>query len=602
MNEQRLKSLFEDLGKPTLRGVRKCPKCGTYNGTRGISCKNKTCDAIFKEMPERRKMVCVDAVKIVTGSSAQQVYSVRVRDRGPDYRGFVQLDGGGNGNDQSPVGDSIAQTTTARCFVETCQKAAGGGGNSQNRDDAATAAASVVLNPCKHVKAAAQCVAEAQPLTLKNSVLNALQLSNEVKHAIWQLATESAGPLVQRVSKNIMVVKCKPNPKHPLGFLHFAFFETTRNREAPEHKFHCSCRAFKNLKMTVAKEDQKRCVHFYACVCAFASNEKLAEEFSYYINMDALGVMADSRLMTVYQIPEQDQSLCEVDLMCDDLPVSPPPVAAPAQQTPTTKKRRRGEVDTLAQASSALLTLQDNPPNSKKQSLVKKVASGGAGTKKPVNILIDETQVSATFHQWLASVTERINQTMHYQFDGSPEPLVFHAPQVFFDCLQQRISAGSKKKRLPNSMTAFLRKDAVPLGTFSKYTWQITNLPQVKQIFDTPEMPLEISRSFVENRDGTYDLYEPPKSENSTEAAFRKTDHQPLIKPFELKTFLKVGNANSEQKDPTPFVIDWIPDILPKMKIGELRIKFEYGHQRNGAVENRTVVVGPQIIQIQSLR
>ena len=30
----------------------------------------------------------------------------------------------------------------------------------------------------------------------------------------------------------------------------------------------------------------KRCVHFYACICAFASDSKLSEEFSYYINLD----------------------------------------------------------------------------------------------------------------------------------------------------------------------------------------------------------------------------------------------------------------------------------------------------------------------------
>ena len=43
----------------------------------------------------------------------------------------------------------------------------------------------------------------------------------------------------------------------------------------------------------------------------------------------------------------------------------------------------------------------------------------------------DEVSVSLSFHCWLGSVTERINQTMHYQFDGHPEPLVFHAPQVW---------------------------------------------------------------------------------------------------------------------------------------------------------------------------
>lgn len=42
------------------------------------------------------------------------------------------------------------------------------------------------------------------------------------------------------------------------------------------------------------------------------------------------------------------------------------------------------------------------------------------------------------------------------------------------------------------------------------------------------------------------------------------------------------------QRDPTPFVLEWIPDILPQSHIGELRITFQYGHQRNGIVEMRS--------------
>lgn len=38
----------------------------------------------------------------------------------------------------------------------------------------------------------------------------------------------------------------------------------------------------------------------------------------------------------------------------------------------------------------------------------------GAGSSQPV----DETHVSLGFQQWLVSVTERIHQTMHFQFDG----------------------------------------------------------------------------------------------------------------------------------------------------------------------------------------
>ncbi|KAM6331305.1 uncharacterized protein C2orf42-like [Alca torda] len=81
-------SFLSDLGKATLRGIRKCPRCGTYNSTRGLIRKSKTCGTVFRY--GTRKQPSVDAVKIITGSDFQ-IYSVRQRDRGPDYRCFVEL-------------------------------------------------------------------------------------------------------------------------------------------------------------------------------------------------------------------------------------------------------------------------------------------------------------------------------------------------------------------------------------------------------------------------------------------------------------------------------------------------------------------------------
>ena len=151
---------------------------------------------------------------------------------------------------------------------------------------------------------------------------------------------------------------------------------------------------------------------------------------------------------------------------------------------------------------------------------------------------LDESNTNLSFVKWLASITERINQTMHFQFDGKPDPLVFHVPQMFFDCLRERISCGGKKKRLPNSTTAFVRKDGVPLGTFTKYTWQITNILHVKSIFETSLIPLEITRSFVQTADGTYEPYKRKETEIDR---YKKNGNNALIKPLELKTFLKVG-------------------------------------------------------------
>ncbi|XP_012662839.1 uncharacterized protein C2orf42 homolog [Otolemur garnettii] len=503
-------AFLSDLGKATLRGIRKCPRCGTYNGTRGLSCKNKTCGTIFRYGAQ--KQPSVEAVKIITGSDLQ-VYSVRQRDRGPDYRCFVEL-GVSETTIQTVDGTIITQLSSGRCYVPSCLKAATQG---------------VVENQCQHIKLALNCQAEATPLTLKSSVLNAMQASPETKQTIWQLATEPTGPLVQRITKNILVVKCKASQKHSLGYLHTSFVQKISAKSLPERRFFCSCQTLKSHKLNTSKDEAaQRCIHFFACICAFASDETLAQEFSDFLNFDSSGL----------------KEIIVPQLGCH----SEPTVSACESTASKPKKRKKDEVSG-AQMNSSLLPQDAVSSNLRK-----------SGLKKPV----------------VASSLKR---------QGKPEPLVFHIPQSFFDALQQRISIGSAKKRLPNSTTAFVRKDALPLGTFSKYTWHITNILQVKQILDTPEMPLEITRSFIQNRDGTYELFKCPKVEvESIAETYGRIEKQPVLRPLELKTFLKVGNTSPDQKEPTPFIIEWIPDILPQSKIGELRIKFEYGHHRNGHV------------------
>jgi hypothetical protein len=71
-NDARVRALLGDLGRATLRGVRKCPKCGTYNGTRGSSCKNRACDVVFNNRGLADKQnKPIDACKLITGGSNQ---------------------------------------------------------------------------------------------------------------------------------------------------------------------------------------------------------------------------------------------------------------------------------------------------------------------------------------------------------------------------------------------------------------------------------------------------------------------------------------------------------------------------------------------------
>ncbi|OCT86674.1 uncharacterized protein C2orf42 isoform X1 [Xenopus laevis] len=529
-----------NLGKATLRGIRKCPRCGTYNGTRGLSCKNKSCGVVFRF--GNRKQPSKAAVKLHTGSDVQ-IFSVRQRDRGHDHRCLVVL-GLSETTIQTEEGTIITQISSGRCLAPSCLKAAARG---------------VVENQCQHMKLAMDCQSEAEPLPLKNSVLNAMLIPQETKQSILQLSNESPGPLVQRITKSILVVRCKTSQQHSLGFLHVSF----SLQSEPGHVFVCSCQPPKASTPQAAKpETEEKCIHYYACLGAFASDEALASEFTEFFCF----LSSDKSLVLKEETVLETEGKMETVVQVQEQPA-----------TALKPKKRRKDDTPGANASvqeSSLTPLRKSSP--KKHGAIPTIKRPGCSP------LIDESQVSLSFQDWLASVTERIHQTMHYQFDGKPEPLVFHIPQSFFDTLQQRISMGNTRKRLPNYTTTFVRKDALPLGTFAKYTWHITNITHVKQIFDTIQVPLEVTRSFVQNRDGTYELFKCPKVEvESIADTYGRIEKQP-IRPLELKTFLKVGNTTPDQKEPTPFTIEWIPDILPVSKIGELRIKFEYGHHRNG--------------------
>lgn len=240
-SEEKIKSFLSDLGKATLRGVRRCPRCGTYNGTRGLSCKNKNCNAVFKE----KRKYSSEACRLVTGNTTQ-VYSVRVKDKGPECRGFVQLpliQPSGAASDVINGNFSGGVTDTALCFVESCQQLFDA--SILKCHEEAIGDSCLVSTMCQHIEAAMKCESEASALILRNSLLSSLSINNSIKQSIYLLASQTPGPLVQRVSKNVMVVKCFASPENPLGYLHFSFFQN-KMKDRVEYKYQCSCQDFRN--------------------------------------------------------------------------------------------------------------------------------------------------------------------------------------------------------------------------------------------------------------------------------------------------------------------------------------------------------------------
>ena len=112
----------------------------------------------------------------------------------------------------------------------------------------------------------------------------------------------------------------------------------------------------------------------------------------------------------------------------------------------------------------------------------------------------------------------------------------------------------------------------------------------MKQVFDTPSVLLEVSRKFSKTENGVYQYEKQSLEQLRPISNGGLLPKRPKIVKnstnLEYKTFLKVGQMSSDPRDVTPFVIEWTPDLLPKTKMGELRIKFEYGHQRNGQASN----------------
>ena len=92
-------------------------------------------------------------------------------------------------------------------------------------DAVAAAIRSEVAKICEICHDLIRCLSsfrEAEPLRVKHSVLNQMSIAAELKHEIW-LGARCNGPLVQRVSDTVMAVKCRPDERHPLGYLHVQF-------------------------------------------------------------------------------------------------------------------------------------------------------------------------------------------------------------------------------------------------------------------------------------------------------------------------------------------------------------------------------------------
>jgi len=605
-----------DIGRPTLRGVKRCPKCGTYNGTRGFACKNKVCGLVFRKNNDNKQSVQAgEACKLYTGTD-MQIYSVRLsKDKGPDYRGFVQLpmvEGIEAGSELEGEASLLVQSASS-CYTDQCPRS-----HSKYQVDVNMGVLQQFKGEgCSHILSClSPNVNISSPVILRHSAMNDLEIRSEFKHDVYSFAEHISGPLVQRINKQVFVVQCEVDSKHPLGYLHLAFIEQKlREKPGSEQRFFCTCDTFRGadinsryytqwsdeLRSSEAEWMLRRCIHYYACLCAFASDKKLKEEFKHYLELDSMlencsrineqpqqslqvamvgNVKEESiGILDLYQANQNSQHIQIRVETSEGLQTLTVPTSTIQSKGTTilhsTDKQQFIPSDKVV-SENQNVTLKRKLSDTNKLSMPM-LPSSSCSNKH-------ESGPCLAFQTWLSSITETINQNIHFQFSGNPDPIVMLAPQQFFEGLRDRISLGGKKKRLPNNVVAFVRRDALPLGTFTKYTWNISSLRHVQQIFDTPQVSLATVKVFVMNVDGTYCLA-PANAETNDVDRFSNLPGKLRIKAHELKTFLRVGCTSLEPDGKKTFDIEWIPEILPAANMGELRIKFTYGHCKNGVVD-----------------
>ncbi|CAH0555494.1 unnamed protein product [Brassicogethes aeneus] len=384
-------NIISGLGKCTKRGSKKCFKCDKFNGTKSLTC--KSCGVVLRTAPEEKCKVNLDAVQLNTGT-LRQVYSVRVRDGGPDQRGFVQLPFRGEKN------GSIALSEVALCFVDSCQRLF---------DDSILKCHEETINSdnlfCQHIKEASKSQKMATDINIKHSTLHSLKVTDEIRMKLYVLATEKEGPLVQRVSKHVLAVKCQVSPKHPLGYLHFCFLNL-KGRDVYD-KYYCSCAEFK-----FSSNISHKCIHYFACIWAFASNEKYVEEFNTFLNHEF--PVTSSKKMTYFK---NNLNLFIV-LESSDIIVKEISKTLPTTQSlkPKLKRKRKNKNDNKDVKKSQLLMPKIFPVH------IKILNGENDGNKS----------VSWEYNDWLTYVTESINNSMQFENCGLLNTQVFHIPEVIF--------------------------------------------------------------------------------------------------------------------------------------------------------------------------
>ena len=224
------------------RGSRLCRHCGTVNGNRAYAC--KSCHGVFGGNTDDRKQLQIGKKRpstdvsdfLSTQPKPKKVYSVRVRERGPDYRTFVSAGEGGHWE----------------CHYDSCKIAEEARGRSsiQNAENSLAHCSHIALIKDEaHDTTAGSGPGVFPPIALSADLLHTLPFPPNVREELQLAAQTLNGNLIRRVSEETFLVQnTKRTQEHQFGLMHVRMYKTKSGPNS-SRTFHCPCSTYKRYTL-----------------------------------------------------------------------------------------------------------------------------------------------------------------------------------------------------------------------------------------------------------------------------------------------------------------------------------------------------------------
>ncbi|XP_040155746.1 uncharacterized protein C2orf42 [Anopheles arabiensis] len=598
--------------RANMRGIRKCPQCGTFNGHRATKCKNRSCQQKLKETPS---------------TSAKS---------SPSSTPFaVQLDHS-NGHLYS-----VGLADGTRHIVQCCKDA----------DGTITSLSHLDGRKIAHQDTIKQlilgCKATAEALPLLKEAIDSLSVPEDVKLSLWEKQSQPAAPpLVQRVVNDLFAVG---RAQTVYGVHHVAALKKNQKNS----HFHCDCCKSSEGQQTTTPV----CWHVAAVAAGLLSapakhgwasllqqfiaktinppqcpsvldvrEDKPPLSYEFLLEQDhgPMQSMLDSTIMEFLN-EQQDHGTdpglgsifaggdeilelldCQIELMdeldpTDRIDFCPSYIeCAPEEESEERREELPGKAVQITTKKAALkrcarmdgAKLTRGSYSARK--LMKVLESNGVifnrlrrpakgdhleGASIPP---YEATACSLSFTRWLGSVIEQLNSSIDYAADGRPDVQTFRIQEDFFRCLRARFSTGHGLRQ-PEPVEGEARQS----GNNHPQVYRFTHHQTLRHTFRTDEIELCFEKSFHRSADGRYtagadDLADEQDDSSSGEGA-GASSRTIAIRPQRYSTYIKLGRYKHEQNPERVyhFTIEWIGGVLPRSGFGDLRISFEYGHRIN---------------------